>query len=342
MSRSMRKGNTPALNSQIRPFSPNLTFKTDQLENQVLQPCQEKAEVQYLRFEIQQERQRSSQLEIQLQCEINQRVQNEQLFINDINILRQQNEDYKLRIQELEIKFRENSIQYQNLLKESNDKIVSISMEFERLHNLQLNKQNDNEQGILRQNDQKQLAQELIAIQKLVEDLRNELITKQKTIYYLQEQLQMTQQTQRDNIGSTNKFREQEKNFDQLVSQINVLTQILEDKDNSLQQQSKQVENVYNELQQINQFNRQLNEENRNQKQGLDQSYKEIERLNRIIMIKNQELQDSYHNENIDWRRNFQDLNEKYHKCQEQLCFAQAELEASRATQRMTYLQQVK
>ncbi|CAK74055.1 unnamed protein product (macronuclear) [Paramecium tetraurelia] len=338
MSRSMRKGNTPALNSQIRPFSPNLTFKTDQLENQVLQPCQEKAEVQYLRFEIQQERQRSSQLEMQLQCEINQRVQNEQLFTNDINILRQQNEDYKLRIQELEIKFRENSIQYQNLLKESNDKVVTMSIEIERLHNLQLNKYNDNEQ-ILRQNDQKQLAQELIAIQKLVEDLRNELITKQKTIYYLQEQLQMTQSTQRDNIGSNSKLREQEKNIDQLVSQINVLTQILEDKENSLQQQSKQVENIFNELQQVTLFNRQLNEENRNQKQALDQSYKEIERLNRIIIIKNQELQDSYHSENLDWRRNFQDLNEKYHKCQEQLCFAQAELEACRATQRMAYLQ---
>ncbi|CAD8085351.1 unnamed protein product [Paramecium sonneborni] len=341
MSRSMRKGNTPALNSQIRPFSPNLTFKTDSLENQVLQPCQEKAEVQYLRFEIQQERQRSSQLEMQLQCEINQRVQNEQLFTNDINILRQQNEDQKLRIQELEIKFRESSIQYQSHLKESNDKVVTMSMEIERLHHLQLNRQNDNEQA-LRQNDQKQLAQELIAIQKLVEDLRNELITKQKTIYYLQEQLQLTQQTQRENIGSTSKLREQEKNIDQLVSQINVLTQILEDKDNSLQQQSKQVDNIYNELQQMTQFNRQLNEENRNQKQALEQAYKEIERLNRIIMIKNQELQDSYHNENLDWRRNFQDLNEKYHKVQEQLCFAQAELEACRATQRMTYLQQEK
>ncbi|CAD8082886.1 unnamed protein product [Paramecium sonneborni] len=341
MSRSMRKGNTPALNSQIRPFSPNLTFKTDSLENQVLQPCQEKAEVQYLRYEIQQERQRSSQLEMQLQCEINQRVQNEQIFTNDINFLRQQNEDYKLRIQELEIKFRENSIQYQNLLKESNEKIVTMSMEIERLHHLQLNRQNDNEQA-LRQNDQKQLAQELIAIQKLVEDLRNELITKQKTIYYLQEQLQLTQQTQRENIGSTSKLREQEKNIDQLVSQINVLTQILEDKDNSLQQQSKQVDNIYNELQQMTQFNRQLNEENRNQKQALEQTYKEIERLNRIIMMKNQEIQDSYHNENLDWRRNFQDLNEKYHKVQEQLCFASAELEACRATQRMTYLQQDK
>lgn len=29
----MRKGNTPGLNSQIRPFSPNLTFKTDAVEN---------------------------------------------------------------------------------------------------------------------------------------------------------------------------------------------------------------------------------------------------------------------------------------------------------------------
>ncbi|CAK63594.1 unnamed protein product (macronuclear) [Paramecium tetraurelia] len=341
MSRSMRKGNTPALNSQIRPFSPNLTFKTDQLENQVLQPCQEKAEVQYLRYEIQQERQRSSQLELQLQCEINQRVQNEQLFINDINMLRQQNEDYKFRSQELEIKFRENSIYHQNLLKESNDKVVAMSMEIERLHNYQLIRYNDNEQ-ILRQNDQKQLAQELIAIQKLVEDLRNELITKQKTIFYLQEQLQMTQSTQRENIGPTGKLREQEKNIDQLVSQINVLTQILEDKDNSMQQQNKQVENIYNELQQVTQFNRQLNEENRNQKLALEQGYKEIDRLNRIILLKNQELQDSYHNENLDWRRNFQDLNEKYHKAQEQLCFAQAELEACRATQRMTYLQQDK
>lgn len=53
MSRSLRKGATQTVTNQIRPFSPNLTFKTDQLENAVLQPYQDKAELQYLRFELQ-------------------------------------------------------------------------------------------------------------------------------------------------------------------------------------------------------------------------------------------------------------------------------------------------
>ena len=45
---------------------------------------------------------------------LNKLVQNEQLYFADVTMLREQNEEFKMRCQELEYKVRENSMQNQD------------------------------------------------------------------------------------------------------------------------------------------------------------------------------------------------------------------------------------
>ncbi|KAM3130253.1 hypothetical protein pb186bvf_017648 [Paramecium bursaria] len=311
----------------IRPFSPNLTFKTDQMEN-VLQPCQEKSENQYLRFELQQEKLKTQNLEAQLQYELQQKANNEQLLMFDMNQLKQQNEEFKMRCQELEIKVRENTLMNQDNLREATSRIALLSIEVERLNQLSQKRYQENE--VLRQ------YQDI----KVIEDMKQDLQSKQKTIFLLQDQLQGNYKSE----------------LDQLVTELNTLNQILEDKEGQITLLSQQLEQAYNEISSMNNFNRQLNDENRQLKQQQDNCYKEVDRLNKIIIQRNQELQDMYskstnNNEQIklmqqelqrvsyqdsanqDWKRNFLELNERYHKTQEQLCLLQAELEATKAFQ---------